>query len=167
LLLFTLGPILASLGLTLFQWDLISPPIFVGLDNFREVLASSDFWRSLGHTLSFVAGYVPLVMVLALAVALLLNQKVKGLALYRTAFFIPVVSSWVVISLLGKWIFNPRFGLVNYALGLVGIQGPTWLFSPQWAMPAIILTSVWKDIGFVMVMFLAGLQAIPADYREA
>src|SRR5215813_7467907 len=83
LILFTLGPILASLGLTLFQWDLISPPTFVGLDNFRDVLSSNDFWRSLGHTLSFVAGYVPLVMVLALAVALLLNQKVKGLALYR------------------------------------------------------------------------------------
>lgn len=167
LLLFTLGPILMSLGLTVFQWDLITPPVFVGLRNFQEVLSSSDFQQALVHTLYFVVGYVPLVMVCALAVALLLNQKVRGLALYRTAFFIPVVSSWVVISLLGKWIFNPRYGLVNYALGLVGIQGPTWLFSSQWAMPAIILTSVWKDIGFVMVMFLAGLQAIPADYREA
>jgi len=167
LLLFTLGPILTSLGLTLFQWDLISAPVFVGLNNFRELFASSDFWASLQHTIYFVVGYVPLVMILALAVAVMLNQRVRGLALYRTAFFIPVVSSWVVISLLGRWIFNPRFGLVNYSLHLVGIQGPTRLFSPQWAMPAIILTSVWKDIGFVMVMFLAGLQAIPADYREA
>ncbi|HVO42154.1 MAG TPA: sugar ABC transporter permease [Aggregatilineales bacterium] len=167
LILFTLSPILASLGLTLFQWDLITPPVFVGLRNFQDIFASSDFWQALGHTLSFVVGYIPLVMVFALAIALLLNQRVRGLALFRTAFFIPVVSSWVVISLLGKWIFNPRFGLVNYTLGLFGIQGPTWLFSPQWAMPAIILTSVWKDVGFVMVMFLAGLQAIPADYREA
>src|SRR5260221_11462235 len=167
LVLFTLGPILASLGLTLFQWDLISAPQYVGLDNFREVFASSDFWQSLQHTLYFVVGYIPLVMVSALGVALLLNQRIRGLALYRTAFFIPVVSSWVVISLLGKWVFNPRFGLVNYGLSLIGISGPTWLFSPQWAMPAIILTSVWKDIGFVMVMYLAGLQGIPAEYREA
>ena len=167
LIVFTLGPVLASLGLTLFQWDLISPPQYVGLDNFREVFASSDFWQSLQHTLSFVVGYIPLVMMSALAVALLLNQRIRGLAVYRTAFFIPVVSSWVVISLLGKWVFNPRFGLVNYGLGLLGISGPTWLFSPQWAMPAIILTSVWKDVGFVMVMYLAGLQSIPAEYREA
>ncbi len=166
LILFTLGPLLASLGLTLFQWDLISAPQYVGLDNFREVFASSDFWQSLQHTLYFVVGYIPLVMVSALGVALLLNQRIRGLALYRTAFFIPVVSSWVVISLLGKWVFNPRFGLVNYGLSLIGISGPTWLFSPQWAMPAIILTSVWKDIGFVMVMYLAGLQGIPAEYRE-
>jgi multiple sugar transport system permease protein len=167
LILFTLVPILASLGLTLFQWDLISPPQFVSLDNFREIFANSDFWRALQHTIYFVIGYVPLVMIFALGVALLLNQRIRGLALYRTAFFIPVVSSWVVISLLGKWVFNPRFGLVNYALSLIGITGPTWLFSAQWAMPAIIITSVWKDIGFVMVMFLAGLQGIPADFREA
>ncbi len=167
LLLFTLGPILASLGLTMFQWDLITPPVFVGLNNFRELFANSDFWVALQHTLYFVVGYVPLVMLLALVVALMLNQRVRGLALYRTIFFIPVVSSWVVISLLGKWIFNPRFGLVNFGLHLLGIQGPAWLFSAQWAMPAIILTSVWKDVGFVMVMFLAGLQTIPAEYREA
>src|SRR5215813_7136789 len=160
LILFTLGPILASLGLTMFQWDLISAPQFVGLDNFRDVFANSDFWQSLQHTLYFVVGYIPLVMISALGVAVLLNQRIRGLALYRTAFFIPVVSSWVVISLLGKWVFNPRFGLVNYGLSLLGITGPNWLFSPQWAMPAIIFTSVWKDIGFVMVMYLAGLQGI-------
>src|SRR5215510_9152510 len=167
LLLFTLAPILMSLGLTVFQWDLITAPVFVGLQNFRDVLSSTDFQQSLVHTLYFVVGYVPLVMVCALGVALLLNQHIRGLALYRTAFFIPVVSSWVVISLLGKWVFNPRFGLVNYGLSLLGITGPNWLFSPQWAMPAIIFTSVWKDIGFVMVMYLAGLQGIPADFREA
>src|SRR5215213_5282792 len=127
LIMFTLGPIFTSLGLTLFQWDLISPPNFVGLDNFRELFASADFWSALSHTLYFVVGYIPLVIVLALAVALMLNQRLHGLAVYRTTFFIPVVSSWVVISLLGKWVFNPRFGLVNYGLNLLGIQGPAWL----------------------------------------
>lgn len=167
LILFTLGPILASLGLTLFQWDLIGAPEFVGLQNFREIFASSDFWAALLHTFQFVVGYIPLVLVIALGVAILLNQRIRGLAVYRTAFFVPVVSSWVVVSLLGKWAFNPRYGLVNYVLGLFGINGPAWLFSSQSAMVAIILISVWKDIGFVMVMFLGGLQSIPHEYREA
>lgn len=106
-------------------------------------------------------------MTLALAVALALNTRLRGLAALRTAFFMPVVSSWVAVALLWSWLFNPRYGLVNYVLGLVGVDGPGWLFDRAWAMPAIILTSVWKDLGFVMVLFLAGLQAIPTDYYEA
>lgn len=167
LVLFSLVPIAASLGLTLFDWDLLTPPRFIGLDNFAELLAAADFWDALGHTLYFIAGYIPLVLVSALALALILNQKLRGIVLYRTAFYLPVVSAWVAVALLWKWIFNPKFGLVNYLLSLLGIAGPGWLFDPAWAMPAIILTSVWKDIGFVMVMFLAGLQGIPADYYEA
>ncbi len=164
---FSLTPIVASLGLTLFDWDLLTPPRFIGLDNFSELFTSDDFWAALGHTLYFIIGYIPLVLVLALGLALILNQKLRGIMLYRAAFYLPVVSAWVAVALLWKWIFNPKFGLVNYLLGLVGIVGPGWLFDPNWAMPAIILTSVWKDIGFVMVMFLAGLQGIPADYYEA
>ncbi|MCG2767352.1 MAG: sugar ABC transporter permease [Anaerolineae bacterium] len=167
LLLFTVLPILASLGLSLCQWDLLTPPQFVGLANFRRLLASQTFWAALGHTLYFIIGYIPLVMVIALGVAVLLNQKRRGVLLFRTAFFLPVVSAWVAVALLWRWIFNPKFGILNYLLGLVGIQGPAWLFDPRWAMPAIVITSVWKDIGFVMVMFLAGLQAIPSQYYEA
>ncbi len=166
LALFTLIPILASLGLTLYEWDLLTPPRFVGLGNFQRLIGDHNFWVALAHTLYFILGYIPLVMVIALGVAVLLNQKLRGVVLFRTAFFIPVVSAWVAVALLWKWIFNPKFGIVNYLLGLVGIQGPAWLFDPQWAMPAIIITSVWKDIGFVMVMFLAGLQGIPAEYYE-
>ncbi len=167
LALFTLIPILASLGLTLYEWDLLTPPRFVGLGNFQRLIHDRNFWAALVHTLYFIVGYIPLVMVIALGVAVILNQKLKGMILFRTAFFIPVVSAWVAVALLWKWIFNPKFGIFNYLLGLVGIQGPAWLFDPQWAMPAIIITSVWKDIGFVMVMFLAGLQSIPAEYYEA
>jgi multiple sugar transport system permease protein len=167
LLLFTISPILASLGLTLFEWDLLTPPQFVGLNNFRRLLADDDFWRALANTLRFIITYIPLVMVFSLGIALVLNQKLKGLIFFRTAFFIPVVSAWVAIALLWKWIFNPRFGLVNFMLGLVGIEGPAWLFDPQWAMFAVVITSVWKDIGFLMVMFLAGLQGIPEVYYEA
>jgi len=167
LLLFTVGPILASLVLTLFRWDLLTDPEYVGLDNFARLRDDPAFWAALRHTLAFIGGYVPLVMVLALAVALALNAKLRGLAALRTAFFLPVVSSWVAVALLWSWLFNPRYGLVNHVLGLVGIAGPGWLFDRTWAMPAIVLTSVWKDLGFVMVLFLAGLQAIPRDYYEA
>jgi multiple sugar transport system permease protein len=167
LAIFTLVPIVSSLGLTMFDWDLLTPPKFVGLDNFNNLFHDATFWDSLVHTLGFIVGYIPLVMATGLGMALLLNRALKGVAIFRTAFFIPVVSAWVAIALIWQWIFNPQFGLLNYLLGFVGIHGPAWLFDPQWAMPAIILTSVWKDTGFVMVIFLAGLQNIPGEYYEA
>lgn len=164
---FTIAPLLASLVLTLFQWDLLTPPKFVGFANFVQLSQDQTFWSALQHTLGFIAGYLPLVVVLALGLALALNAPLRGIAFIRTAFFLPVVSSWVAVALLWSWLFNPKFGLVNYVLSLVGIAGPGWLFDAHWAMPAIILTSVWKDLGFVLVLFLAGLQAIPHDYYES
>ena len=167
LIIFTLLPILASLGLTFTEWDLISSPQFAGFSNFVRLASDAKFWRALGHTLQFIVGYIPLVMVAALSAALLLDQKLIGSKLLRTAFFTPVVSAWVAVALLWMWIFNPKFGLLNYLLALIGISGPAWLYDPTWAMPAIILTSVWKDTGFFMIMFLAGLQNIPEIYYEA
>jgi multiple sugar transport system permease protein len=167
LLIFTIMPILASLVLTLFQWDLLTAPRFVGLDNYGALLQDRAFWDALRHTLTFIIGYLPLVLILGLAVSLALNAPLRGIGIIRSAFFLPVVSSWVAVALLWSWLFNPRYGLVNYGLSLIGIAGPGWLFDPHWAMPAIILTSVWKDLGFVVVIFLAGLQAIPQDYYEA
>lgn len=164
---FTIAPLLASLVLTLFQWDLLTPPKFVGFANFVRLSQDATFWSALQHTLGFIAGYLPLVLMLALGLALALNAPLRGIAFIRTAFFLPVVSSWVAVALLWSWLFNPRFGLINYLLSLIGITGPGWLFDTHWAMPAIILTSVWKDLGFVLVLFLAGLQAIPHDYYEA
>jgi multiple sugar transport system permease protein len=167
LLLFVIGPILASLVLTVFEWDLLTDPVYVGGKNFRRLVSDDAFWSALWHTLAYIAGYVPLVMIAALAVALALNTRMPALGALRTAFFLPVVSSWVAVALLWTWMFNPKFGLINYGLSLIGIGGPAWLYDRQWAMPAIILTSVWKDLGFVMVVFLAGLQSIPKDYYEA
>jgi len=100
-------------------------------------------------------------------VALLMNQKLIGRTFFRGAFFMPVISAWVAVALMWTWIFNPKFGIVNYLLGMIGITGPAWLYDPNWAMPAIILTSVWKDTGFIMVLFLASLQNIPHEYYEA
>jgi multiple sugar transport system permease protein len=154
MLLFVIGPIIASAVLTLFEWDLLTDPEFIGLGNFRRLIHDQQIRDALGHTLAFIIGYVPSVMILGLLLAL-------------TAFFLPVVSSWVAVALLWKWLFNPRYGLINYGLEQIGITGPKWLFDPTWAMPAIVITSVWKDLGFVAVLFLAGLQAIPADVYEA
>jgi len=167
LILFTLIPILTSLGLTTFEWDLLTAPQFVGVANFERLLKDGNFWRALRNTLYFIVTYIPLVMVFAMGVALVLNQKIKGIIFFRAAFFIPVVSAWVAVALMWRWIFNPQFGIFNYLLSLVGITGPAWLFDPQWAMPAIVIASVWKDIGFVMIMLLAGLQGIPEVYYEA
>ena len=167
LLIFVAFPILASLGLTFFEWDMLTPPNFVWFSNFTRLFADENFWLSLKHTLGFILGYIPLVIITSLSAALLLDQKLIGRKFLRTAFFIPVVSAWVAVALLWMWIFNPKFGLLNFLLSLIGIVGPAWLYDPAWAMPAIILTSVWKDTGFFMVMFMAGLQNIPEMYYEA
>ncbi len=167
LLFFVVIPIIASLGLTLFQWNLLNDPIFIGFQNFKELYSDKNFWSSFNHTLYFIIGYIPLVMVCSIGVALILNQKLVGRKLLRTAFYVPVVSAWVAVALLWMWIFNPKYGLINFLLGIIGVTGPAWLYDPQWAMIAIILTSVWKDAGFFMLMFLSGLQNIPSSYYEA
>jgi multiple sugar transport system permease protein len=169
LLVFMIIPMLASLALTFYEWDPLIPThfTFLGLENYRTLIKDADFWAALRHTLFFIGGYIPLVLATGLGVALLMNQKLIGRTFFRGAFFMPVISAWVAVALMWTWIFNPKFGIVNYLLGLVGITGPAWLYDPNWAMPAIILTSVWKDTGFVMVLFLAGLQNIPQEYYEA
>jgi multiple sugar transport system permease protein len=167
LLIFVIGPILVSLGLTTFDWNLLSAPEYIGLGNFTELFQDGDFWRAFRHTLTFIVLYLPLVLVLALGTALLLNQRLRGIAFFRASFFVPVVSSWVVVSVIWRWLFNPRFGLVNFLLAQIGISGPAWLFDPDTVLYAIVITSVWKDLGFVAVMYLGGLQGIPESYYEA
>ncbi len=167
LVLFTLGPLLASLGISLTSWDLLTPPQFVGFANFTELLGSADIRDALLHTLIYIAIYLPVVLVLGLLLAILLNRPLRGLQFYRTAFFMPVVSSWVAVSLMWKWLLNPAFGLVNYLLGLLHLPQPGWWADPHWALPAVIIASIWKDLGFVMVLLLAGLQNIGRQYYEA
>jgi multiple sugar transport system permease protein len=165
--LFMLGPMAGSLGLSLFRWDLLRPPKFVGLANFTNALADPALQEAVGHTLFFIFGYLPLVYVGGLLLALALNQRLRGLAFFRAAYFLPVITSWVVVAIMWRWLLNPGTGMVNFALGLVGIQGPGWWTDPTWAMPSIIIASAWKDLGYVMVILLAGLQSIPPEYYEA
>jgi len=163
---FQLVPILTSLGLTFTQWEIISRPSFIGLDNWRRIFQDPLFWQSLKVTTIYTVGSVPLGLVASLLLALLLNTNVRGMAFYRTVCYLPSVTSGVAVSLLWVWIFTPEFGLLNYVLGLVGIHGPRWLFDPNWVLPAFVVMSLW-GVGGGMLIYLSGLQSVPTILYEA
>ena len=172
-LVFMVGPLLASLGFSLLDWNLLSAPDVVWLGNYLELFRDAEFWRSLRATFYYLVGSVPLGLVLSLALALALNQRIRGIRFFRTVYFIPVVSSMVAVALMWRWMYNPTSGILNYMLNetfaflRLPLRAPDWLQSPVWAMPAIILMSVWKGMGYNMVLFLAGLQGIPRHLYEA
>ena len=165
-LLFILGPIVASLVLGFAQYDVILPAKWIGLANFRELLQDPLFWTSLGNTVYVVCLAVPLGMVIAFGIALLLNQKVSGMAAYRTGYFIPSIVPAVASAALWLYLLQPQWGLVNGLLDLVGIEGPAWLASTRWSKPSIIMLMVWAS-GGTMIIYLAGLQDIPESLYEA
>src|SRR5579884_859236 len=166
LVLFRLGPMLASLALSFTQWDLMRPPVFIGLENYERLVGDDLFWASLKNTAIYVAGRVPLVLVLAMLVAVMLNQRIPGRSTLRTIYYLPVVTPEVAMALLWAWMFDGNFGLVNSLLKAVGIKGPAWLASTDWALPAVIVVSTW-GIGSLMVIYLAGLQGVPQHLYEA
>lgn len=165
--LFIIYPIFYSLGVSFTNWDLINAKEFIGFGNYSRLLSDPQFWNSLKNTFYFIIDYLPSVMIIGLLIALLLNSKLKMKVLFRGIYFLPVVTSWVAVSLVWKWLFNPKFGLINYFIEMIGISGPSWLNDPKTAMIAIIITSVWKDIGFIMVLYLGGLQNISTSLYEA
>ena len=167
LLLFVLGPMVAAAWISLNKWNLLSPMQFVGLDNYTKLLSDPRTGDVFLHTLYYVAGYLPLVYIGGLALALALNTALKGRSFLRGVYFLPVVTSWIVVALVWRWLLNPSNGIVNTVLAFFGIEGPGWWTDPVWAMPSIILASAWKDLGFVMVILLAGLQAINGDLYDA
>ncbi|MFC4557292.1 carbohydrate ABC transporter permease [Virgibacillus kekensis] len=160
-------PIVSSLVISFTNWDLIGTMSFAGFENYSRLVQDPEFWVSFRNTIFFILGYLPLVLVFGLACALLLNKKMKFRAFFRATFFLPVITSWVAVSLVWKWLYNPEYGLINYMLSTIGVDGPQWLNDPSTAMFGIILASAWKDIGFVMVLFLGGLQNISPSYYEA
>lgn len=167
LTLFVLGPMIGALWVSLNKWNLISPMTFVGFENYTKLLNDPRTGDVFLHTLYYIAGYLPLVYFGGLALALALNTGLKGRSFLRGVYFLPVVTSWIVVALVWRWLLNPSNGVVNAVLGFFGIDGPGWWSDPLWAMPSIILASAWKDLGFVMVILLAGLQAINADLYDA
>jgi multiple sugar transport system permease protein len=167
LIAFALLPTVAVVALSFTQWDLIRPIQWVGLANYHSQFSDPLFWQALLHTIYFTVVSIPITMLIALAVALALNRKIALRAWYRAAFFMPVVTSTVAVAIVWSWLFNPDFGLINTLLSYIGISGPQWLASLTWAMPSIIIVSVWQSFGYGMVIFLAGLQGIPAHLYEA
>lgn len=166
---FTVLAVLASLVLSFFNWDLITQPKFVGIQNYKQLFVGDPaFYHVLWNTVYFTIGTVPTSTILGLLIAVGLNQKIKGLSFFRTVYFMPTITSMVATSLLWEWIFDSNYGLINLVLRYIGIHNPpAWLSSTTWAMPAIIILSVWTHLGFNMVIFLAGLQGIPQHLYEA
>jgi len=164
---FVIVPMVRAAWVSMHSWNLISPMKWVGLDNYRELLTDSHTLTVFGHTLLYVAGVLPLTFAGGLALALALNKAFRGRNLLRGIYFLPVVTSWIAVAIVWRWLLNPSVGVVNTVLAQFGIDGPGWWTDPTWSLPSIILASAWKDLGYVMVLLLAGLQTIPTDIQEA
>ncbi len=161
------GPILAALGISLTKWDLLTAPKFVGLDNFAALLGDPRFLTALRNTTFYTCTSVPLGLLIALGLALALNQQIRGIAWIRTAYFLPLVTSATAVGLVWAWIYSPSGGLLNQFLGIFGIPAQKWVTDPFLAMPAIVIMSVWQGLGTNVIIFLAGLQAVPQEYYDA
>jgi multiple sugar transport system permease protein len=169
LIIFWLGPILASFYFSFTEYDVISTPRFIGLDNYQKAFRQDDlFWPSLARTFQYSLTVVPLGLVGSLFLAILLNRGMKGTNVFRTIFFIPHLTPLVALALLWTWLFHPTVGPINLALNTVGIPGPGWFASQQWAMWALIVISLWANWGGnAMLIFLAGLQGVPQELIDA
>ena len=166
-LVFTSIPVIASLVLAFMKWDLLSPPEFIGFDNFIRLFNDPLFWKYTKNTFYLMLG-IPIEMGGALLIALFMNQKIQGIKVFRTIFFLPTICSGVAISILWLWMYNPNFGLFNHWLGAIGIDGPQWLTDEGWAKPALMLMAFWTVIGGQnMILYLAGLQGISPELYEA
>jgi multiple sugar transport system permease protein len=164
---FTAGPLLASLFFSFTRYDVVSPPVWVGPANYLRLLEDDLFLQALKVTTIYTFITVPLGIVVSLSLALLLNWDVPGVRFFRTAIYLPTVTSGVALALLWMWLFNPEFGLINYIIATItGWQGPLWLQSEAWVMPALILMAMW-GVGGTVVIYLAGLQGIPTELYEA
>lgn len=164
---FLLLPITVAIVLSLTDYAIIGDTEFIGIDNYTRMFGDPFFWIAFRNTVQYTALFVPLGLVTALGTALLLNRSAKSVRLFRTLFYIPVVSSTVATATIWYWLLNPQYGLINIALGWIGIDGPAWLHDSRWAMFAIVVMSVWAGFGANMLIFLGGLQGVPAELLEA
>lgn len=166
-LVFTLLPMIMAIGLSFTKYDVINPPRFAGLANFEKMLRDDFFWIALKNTCVYTLMYVPAGLLLSLGAAMFLNADQKMVGLFRTLFYLPVLSSTVATATLWFWILNPQLGLLNGVLELFGIPGKAWLYDSKLAMFSIVLMSLWAGFGGNMMIFLAGLKGIPQIYYEA
>lgn len=174
LLIFSVIPIFYSMVISITNWNGLNAwdlgagvPAFTGMENFRDLILGEEFWRTLRNTAYYIMLYIPLMMIVSIGAAVLLNNTFKGMGVYRVLFFIPVLTSWVAGALIWKWLLSKDYGPVNQILSFIGIEGPAWLQDPTWAMPGIVLASLWKDMGFFSLIMLGGIQAINPTYYES
>jgi multiple sugar transport system permease protein len=167
LLVFATYPLAVAVALVGMHWDLVTAPSFAGLDNLRALAGDARFWQAVRNTLLFLAIHVPLQLVAALALALALDRRLAGRAFWRAAFFLPVVISGAVVAILWSSLYATDVGLVNRILVRLGLAPVPWLTDPRTAMPAIAVMATWKNVGFYVMIYLAGLQYIPRSCREA
>jgi multiple sugar transport system permease protein len=168
ILAFQAFPILVSVYMSLTEWDGLRPPVFVGLGNYTEMWTADPlFIETLRNTIVFTVLSIPFTTVLGFVLALLCNRKLRGIAFMRAAYFAPYITNVVAVGFIWFWIYNPERGLLNATLSMFGIDGPAWLSSSTWAMPAVVIVAVWQGAGYPMVIFLAGMQGIPQDLYEA
>lgn len=165
---FTYWPLLYNGYLSFVRWNFLRPQKpFVGLDNYLDVFSSAQFWTIVANTATFTIWSVGLTLLLGLGLALLLNQPLRQRNAARAVLFSPAVMSGAVVAVVWSYLFDPRYGLVDQLLGLVGLSSPDWLGSTFWAMPAVIIVYVWKNLGYAVVIYLAGLQGIPRELYDA
>lgn len=175
MLIFSMLPLIISALISLTDWNglakLTGPGFFrehfIGLENYKKILTSAEFWRALGNTAEYIILYIPLMLAASLLVATLLSQARRGIGFFRVVYYIPVLTSWVAASLIWKSVLSPQYGALNGILSIFGIRGPGWLTDEKWAMPAIVLVSVWKDMGFFGLILLSGVIGINRTYYEA
>lgn len=166
-LLFQVIPIIQSLSFSFTEWDLMTEPVFVGLNNYIRLFREDPlFWKSLKVTVTYTLCSIPLCVITALVIALLLNQAIPGRSILRAVYYLPAITSGVAVSMAWRLIYNPDFGLLNYLLSKIGIQGPAWLSDTKWALPSLIIMAIWAS-GATMILYLAGLQGIPRELYEA
>ncbi|MGQ9630526.1 MAG: carbohydrate ABC transporter permease [bacterium] len=165
---FRVGPIIWSFVLSFTKYSPLKGMKWIGLANYREMVHLPLFWKIIRNTFLFSAMYTPLSVVVSLLVAILVNRKLRGIILFRSIYFLPVVGAVAAIGAIWAWLLNPLYGLVNYLLrAIFGVRGPMWLGDPRWALFTLVLVDVWRNFGFGMVIFLAGLQEIPASLVDA
>jgi multiple sugar transport system permease protein len=166
-ILLTAGPILYSIYLSFTSATLLSPPRWIGFENYQRMFSEDPlFTKSLWNTVYYVLVAVPSGVILSLMIALLLHQRLRGMSIFRTIFFLPSITNMVAVSVLWLWVFNPEFGLLNMLLAKFGIEGPLWLQSEAWAKPSLIIMSLW-GVGGGVIIFLAALQGVPRELYEA
>lgn len=165
---FVLFPLVYTFLLSLTDWNLISPEkVFVGLDNYRRLLADSLFWKVMANTGIFTLVVVLVAVSLGLLLATQVNRRLPGTTIHRTVIFLPYVTATSAMALVWLWIFDPMYGFLNMGLKALGLHGPAWLASTSWALPAIILMTIWRFTGYIMLLYLGGLQSINSELLEA